>query len=67
MLHYEVGFVMQCRNERFFLCGTPIAQLIEQEISNLGVASLSPSLGTVRNGPPIHPVVKWVTGQWCKP
>ncbi len=45
-------------------CGNPITQLVEYKIGNLRVTSSSPALGTSRNGPPIHPVVKWVPGIW---
>ncbi len=40
--------------------GSPIAQLEEQGIRNLRVASSSPALGAGRNGPLVHPTVKWI-------
>ncbi len=45
-----------------YICGAPIAQLEEHKIGNIMVISSSPALGISRNGPPVHPVTKWVPG-----
>ena len=38
-------------------CGALIAQLVELEIRNSGVAGSSPALGIMRQEPPVHPAV----------
>ncbi len=50
--------------EQLNISSALIAQLVEYEIVNLGFASLNPAFGTVRNGPLIYPVIKWVPGIW---
>ncbi len=44
------------------MCDVPIAQLVENTLGNLRVASSIPVLGTSRDGPAIHPAVNWVAG-----
>ncbi len=59
------GYTADIQN-RMELWLPAIAQFVEHGIGNIDVASSSPTLGSGRNGPPIHPVAKWVPDIWTR-